>query len=112
MALKRPSCFFWMLYLRLRNAGRLVNHKCLNRLYEEAILSMRRKSRKRFAASVKQLLVQAFYLNLPWSMDFMKGSLFQGVPFRAFNVIDVFNREALNITVAKIITARSLITAR
>jgi putative transposase len=30
-------------------------------------------------------------------MDFMRDSLFQGKPFRAFNVIDDFNREALNI---------------
>jgi len=41
----------------------------------------------------------------------MRDSLFQGKPFRAFNVIDDFNREALNITIAKSITANRVITA-
>ena len=43
------------------------------------------------------------------SMDFMRDSLFQGKPFRAFNVIDDFNREALNITIAKSITCERVI---
>jgi putative transposase len=42
-------------------------------------------------------------------MDFMRDSLFQGKPFRSFNVIDDFNREALNITIAKSITASRVI---
>jgi putative transposase len=42
-------------------------------------------------------------------MDFMRDSLFHGKPFRAFNVIDDFNREALNITAAKSITASVVI---
>lgn len=111
MAEKRPSWGFWMMYYRIRHAGHPVNHKRLYRLYREAKLNMRRKSRKRVLARVKQPLVQPLYPNLHWSMDFMRDSLFQGKPFRAFNVIDDFNREALNITIAKSITANRVITA-
>jgi putative transposase len=42
-------------------------------------------------------------------MDFMRDSLFQGKPFRAFNVIDDFNRESLNITIAQSITSHRVI---
>jgi hypothetical protein len=35
--------------------------------------------------------------------------LFMGRPFRAFNVIDDYNREALNITLAKSITSKKVI---
>ena len=111
MAEKRPTWGFWMMYYRLRNAGHQVNHKRVYRLYKEANLNMRRKSRKRVPARVKQPLVQPLYPNLLWSMDFMRDSLFQGKVFRAFNVIDDFNREALNITIAKSITSERVITA-
>ena len=39
----------------------------------------------------------------------MRDSLFHGKPFRAFNVIDDFNREALNITLAHSITSERVI---
>lgn len=70
-----------------------------------AKLIMGLKTRKRIPARVKQPLCP----NLTWSMDFMRDSLFQGKPFRAFNVIDDFNREALNIPIAKSITSERVI---
>ena len=39
----------------------------------------------------------------------MRDSLFHGKPFRAFNVIDDFNREALNITIAQSMTSHRVI---
>lgn len=111
MAENRPTWGFWMMYYRLRNAGHSVNHKRVYRLYKEANLNIRRKTRKRVPARVKQPLVQPLYPNLHWSMDFMRDSLFQGKSFRAFNVIDDFNREALNITIAKSITSERVIAA-
>lgn len=111
MAETRPTWGFWMMYYRLRNAGHQINHKRVYRLYTEAKLNFRRKTRKRIPARVKQPLVQPLYPNHHWSMDFMRDSLFQGKPFRAFNVIDDFNREALNITIAKSITSPHVISA-
>jgi putative transposase len=70
---------------------------------------MRRKTRKRVAKRIKQPLLQPLQPNLSWSMDFMRDSLFMGRPFRAFNVIDDYNREALNITLAKSITSKKVI---
>jgi putative transposase len=42
-------------------------------------------------------------------MDFIRDSLFQVKPFRIFNVIDVFNREGLNTTIAQSITCERVI---
>jgi putative transposase len=97
------------MYRRLRIDGHPINHKRLYRIYGLAKLTMGRKTRKRIPARIKQPLVQPLCPNLMWSMDFMRDSLFQGKPFRAFNVIDDFNREALNITIAKSITCERVI---
>jgi len=109
LAEQQPSWGFWKMYSRLRIDGHTINHKRLYRIYGMAKLSMGRKTRKRIPTRIKQPLVQPLCPNLTWSMDFMRDSLFQGKPFRAFNVIDDFNREALNITIAKSITSERVI---
>ncbi len=109
LAERLPTWGFWKMYDCLRPDGHMVNHKRLYRIYGMAKLTMGRKSRKRIPARVKQPLVQPLCPNLTWSMDFMRDSLFQGKPFRAFNVIDDFNRECLNITIAKSITCERVI---
>ncbi len=40
-----------------------------------------------------------------WSMDFMHDGLFVGKPFRAFNVIDDFNRDAFTIAIDTSLTS-------
>jgi putative transposase len=109
IAERRPTWGFWMMYHRIRLDGHAYNHKRVYRVYTEAKLNKRRRSRKRLVTRIKQPLLQPLIPNLHWSMDFMRDSLFQGKPFRSFNVIDDFNREALNITVAKSITASRVI---
>lgn len=109
LAEKRPTWGFWKMYHRIRLDGWRINHKRVYRLYLEARLNMRRKTRKRIAKRIKQPLLQPLQPNLSWSMDFMRDSLFMGRPFRAFNVIDDYNREALNITLAKSITSKKVI---
>jgi|LakMenEpi03Aug12_release.lakeMendotaPanAssembly.Ray.scaffolds.fasta_scaffold337134_3 putative transposase len=109
LAEKRPTWGFWKMYYRIRLDGWKINHKRIYRLYQEARLNMRRKTRKRVPKRIKQPLLQPLQPNLSWSMDFMRDSLFMGRPFRAFNVIDDYNREALNITLAKSITSKKVI---
>lgn len=110
MAETRPSWGFWKMYHKIRLEGHTINHKRLYRIYTASKLSMRRKSRKRLPKRIREPLLQPLCPNLTWSMDFMRDSLFQGKPFRAFNVIDDFNREALNITIAKSITSTRVIS--
>lgn len=109
MAENRPTWGFWKLFHRIRLDGTIVNHKRLYRLYKEANLNLRRKTRKRVPLRIKQPLLQPLMPNINWSMDFMRDTLWVGKPFRTFNIIDDFNREVLNITISKSITCQRVI---
>lgn len=109
MADQWPSWGFWKMYHRMRKDGHVINHKRLYRVYTQSRLNMRRKSKRRVAQRIKQPLVQPLIPNLTWSMDFMRDSLFYGSAFRSFNLIDDFNREVLNITIAKSITSQRVV---
>jgi putative transposase len=58
---------------------------------------------------VKLPLLQPLHPNMIWNMDFMSDSLMQGRPFRCFNVIDDYKREALHITLDTSITSTRVI---
>lgn len=97
------------LYDRFREEGYKVNHKRIYRIYTEMGLNLRRKSRKRLSLRPKEGLLQPLYPNLTWSMDFMHDTLSNGIRFRSFNVIDDFNREALNLTIDTSLPSKRII---
>lgn len=103
---RKPAWGFWKVYTRVRKDGRVVNHKRLHRLYVEAGLSKRRRTKKRVPDRVKEPLCLPIGPNITWSMDFMADRLIGGTKVRTFNVIDDFGREALNITVDTSIRAQ------
>jgi len=100
---------FWMMHHHLRLMNYHWNHKRVYRIYTAMKLNLRRKHKKRLPLRIKEPLLQPLSPNLTWSMDFMHDGLINGVPFRSFNVIDDFNREALNITLDKSLTSQRVI---
>jgi transposase InsO family protein len=51
-----------MIYLKLRQAGRTVNHKRVDRLYAEAPLQLKRRCRKKIPMADRQPLTRPAYL--------------------------------------------------
>jgi putative transposase len=91
---------FQLCFLYLRNVkGFGWNHKRVYRIYCELSLNLRIKPKRRLKRNKPQPLAVPRAINQVWSMDFMHDQLSDGRSFRAFNVIDDFNREGLCIEV-------------
>jgi putative transposase len=92
---KHPGIGFWKCFARLQRMGWKVNHKRVYRVYSALGLNIRRRTRKRLPARLKQQLFQPDQPNQVWSMDFMQDSLWDGRKVRLLNIIDDFNRQVL-----------------
>ena len=91
---------FWKYHRRLRKNGVLVNHKRLWRRYRALGLQLgKRRKKHRLPDRLKQPLPVPAGPNGCWSLDFASDALTDGRCFRARNVIDDFNRQALGIEV-------------
>lgn len=100
---------FWMMHYKLRQMNYHWNHKRVYRIYTQMGLNLRRKSKKRLPTRIEEPLLQPLYPNITWSMDFVHNGLLNGIKFRSFNIIDDYNREALNITLDTSLTSKRVI---
>jgi len=91
---------FKLCCMYLRNIkGFKWNHKRVYRIYRELELNLRIKPRRRIKRDKPEALSVPMAINQIWSMDFMSDTLTDGRSIRAFNVVDDYNREGLNIDV-------------
>ena len=100
---------FWKAYDRLRNEGKPWNHKRMHRVYVSLGLPLRRKTKKRLPARIQEPLEVPDELNHTWSMDFVTDILENKRRFRAFNVLDDHNREALHVEIDFSLTSNRII---
>lgn len=100
---------FWKAYDRLRAEGKQWNHKRMHRVYVSLGLPLRRKVKKRLPSREKVRLEVPGELNHTWSMDFVTDVLENKRRFRAFNVLDDYNREALHVEVDYSLTSNRII---
>ena len=99
LAADRPRFGYKRLHVLLRREGFRVNHKRVYRLYREENLLVRRKKRKKVAASPRESLPSPTQPNERWSMDFTSDSLMDGRTIRTFNVVDDYSRLCVAIEV-------------
>lgn len=106
---QRPSRGFWKCRKLLRRQGRDWNHKRIYRVYCQMNLNFRRRAKQRLPQRERIPLFVPAQPNNVWSADFMSDALYCGRRFRTFNVVDDFNREALQIEVDTSITSARLV---
>jgi putative transposase len=85
---------------RIRKLGYNWNHKRVHRIYCQLKLNLRVKRKQRTPPRNPEKLSVPNKLGECWSIDFMSDSSRNQRRFRAFNVINDFNREALGIDIA------------
>lgn len=97
-----------MIHLKLRQAGLVVNHKRVERLYREAKLQVRRRKRKKVLAGQRQPLVRPTTANQVWSMDFVFDRSAEGRVIKCLTIVDDATHEAVAIEVERAISGQGV----
>jgi transposase InsO family protein len=90
-----------MIYLKLRQEGRRVNHKRVDRLYAEARLQLKRRRRKKVPVADRQPLLRPFLPNEVWSADFVFDRTAEGRVLKCLAIVDDATTEAVTIVPAR-----------
>ena len=90
-----------MLYLKLRQEGRRVNHKRVDRLYAEARLQVRRRRRKKVPLADRQPLARPQAPNEVWSADFVFDRTAEGRVLKCLTIVDDATTEAVALVPAR-----------
>ncbi|MDI3260621.1 MAG: IS3 family transposase [Sinobacteraceae bacterium] len=93
-----------MIHLKLRQAGLCVNHKRVERLYQEAKLQVRRRKRKKVPVGERQPLLRPLAANEVWSMDFVFDRTADGRAIKCLTIVDDATHEAVAIEVERAIS--------
>lgn len=84
-----------MIYLKLRQAGVVANHKRVDRLYAEARLQVKRRRRKKVPHADRQPLVRPHGPNEVWSADFVFDRTAEGRVLKCLTIVDDATTEAV-----------------
>jgi putative transposase len=87
------------LHALLRREGFVINHKRTERLYREEGLSLRKRTKKKRAVSVRVQMPPAARPHEVWSMDFCSDACGNGKRFRVLTIVDDFTRVSPGILV-------------
>ncbi len=97
-----------MIYLKLRQEGRVVNYKRVERLYREQQMQVRRRRRKKVPVGERQPLLRPSQANQVWSMDFVFDRTAEGRVLKCLVIVDDATHEAVAIDVERAISGRGV----
>jgi transposase InsO family protein len=86
-----------MIYLKLRQAGEVVNHKRVERLYALEKLQIKRRRRKKVPVTDRQPLERPTAANEVWSMDFVFDRVASGRMLKCLAIVDDGTHEAVAV---------------
>lgn len=95
-------------YVLLRKQRR-INHKRVQRLWQQAELQRPTRRRRRRALQPKALPLRAEYPNHVWTYDFMEDSTADSRSFRILTLEDEFTRECLALKVGRSLPSAAVI---
>lgn len=98
-----------MIYLKLRQAGEMVNHKRVDRLYAEAGLQVKKRRRKKIPLSERHPLERPTAANQVWSMDFVFDRTAEGRSIKNLTVVDDATHEAVAIAPERALGGNQLV---
>ena len=100
-----------MIYLKLRQAGEIVNHKRIERLYAQAGLQVRKRKRKRkkIPLADRHPLQRPMAANQVWSMDFVFDRTAEGRSIKNLTVVDDATHEAVAIVAERAMGGNQLV---
>jgi transposase InsO family protein len=90
-----------MIYLKLRQAGEIVNHKRVERLYVAERLQIRRRRRKKVPVADRQPLLRPQVPNQVWSADFVFDRTADGRVLKCLAIVDDATTEAVAVVPAR-----------
>ncbi len=86
-----------MIYLKLLQAGEIVNHKRVDRLYAQAGLQVKKRNRKKIPLAERHPLEPPLAANQVWSIDFVFDRTAEGRSIKNLTVVDDATHEAVAI---------------
>ncbi len=98
-----------MIYLKLRQAGEIVNHKRVDRLYAQAGLQVKKRRRKKIPISERHPLVRPIAANQVWSMDFVFDCTAEGRSIKNLTIVDDATHEAVAIVPERALGGNQLV---
>ena len=90
-----------MIYLQRRQAGHIINHKRVDRLYTEARLQWKRRRRKKIQRADRQPLVRPERRTQVWSADVVFDRPADGRVIKCLTIVDDATHEAVAIVPAR-----------
>ncbi len=111
IARAKRSYGYRMVWRKLRQQGRRVNHKRVYRIYREEKLALRRKRRRKTPEHLRVVIPTPEAPNICWSMDFVSDALIDGRAIRILTVIDDATRESVGLVARHSFTGINLAEA-
>jgi putative transposase len=110
LAERHPRYGYRRIWALLRREGWRVNHKRVQRLWQQARLQVGKPRRRRpRPAHPEQMPTQAAYPGHVWTYDFVHDACWTGTKLKLLPVVDEFTRECLAIAVATSLSAERVL---